>query len=67
MIHFLKIWLKVIAIIIGIALAVALLIGVPIFLMAGQLWWYAGGYIFLEITLLIALWNWDSEEQRSAS
>ena len=67
MIRFLKIWLKVITIIIGIALAVALLIGVPIFLMASGLWWYAGGYIFLEITLIIALWNWDSEEQRSAS
>lgn len=63
MIGFLQVWLKVIAIVVGVATAVALLIVVPVFLLAFQLWWYAGGYIFLEITLIIALCNWDPEEQ----
>lgn len=62
MIGFLKTWLKVIAIITEIALAAVLILGVPIFLLVSQLWWYAGGYIFLEVTLIIALLNWDPED-----
>lgn len=62
MIGFLKTWLMVIAVLVAVAVAVALVVGVPIFLLASQLWWYAGGYIFLEVTLIIALISWAPED-----
>ena len=61
MIGFLKAWLSVIGFMVLVAVALALVLGVPFLLFANELWWYGAGYVFLLGTLVVALNLWSED------